>query len=66
MSTWPGLEAWTPRWGILSTWLPSGERSGGPEEVQSARPLFCASFPNSTRPEAMGWFGSLSSNSYWT
>ncbi|XP_064447419.1 histone deacetylase 7 isoform X3 [Mirounga angustirostris] len=23
-STWPGPEVWTPQWGILSTWPPSG------------------------------------------
>lgn len=39
MSMWPGLEVWTPQWGILSTWPPSGKCSGDPARPPS-RPLF--------------------------
>lgn len=37
MSTWPGLEVLTLLWGILSTWLPSGKLTRGPEEAWPSR-----------------------------
>lgn len=50
MSMWPGLEVWTPQWGILSTWPPSGKCSGDPEEAWPSRATLSSPFPT-----APGW-----------